>query len=105
MTSPHNSSFPQQPHLPSQHHRQRSAETSLLQTLETQLEIPKDPPCKSESEHYTMVEVEIAAPVNHCRWIMVKKNDGTKRRLKVGDCHRVVCQYSIDFRLPSCRCL
>lgn len=52
-----------------------------------------------------MVEVEIAAPVNHCRWIMVKKNDGTKRRLKVGDCHRVVCQYSIDFRLPSCRCL
>lgn len=52
-----------------------------------------------------MIEVDIAAPVDHCRWVMVKKLDGTKRPLKVGECHRVTSQYSIDFCLPSCRCL
>lgn len=52
-----------------------------------------------------MAEVEVTAPVNHCRWVMVNNNDGSKRRMKVFDCHSVACRYSVDYSMQSCRCL
>lgn len=45
-----------------------------------------------------MAQVKITAPVNHCRWVMREREDGTIGPRKVWDCQKVTCKYSVNFR-------
>jgi len=51
-----------------------------------------------------MAAVEFTNPVNHCRWAMGRRKDGTKYRYKISECHSVVCKYSVDYGKVRCDC-
>ena len=47
---------------------------------------------------------EVIVLVDHRRWAIGRRKDGSKYPYKVEDCHRVACKYSTDYGKEACDC-